>query len=238
MNAGPDVERLIAGWLVEEAPGRAPDRVLDAAGLAIDRTNQRRFVAEWREPMYVTMRGLLAAALIAAVAIGGAFFLFRPGQTGQVNPSNNPEPSASAAPSATPDATAQLAAYRQARDAICEEFWTVRNAFEATVAGVKWYDPTVSAADRAPAIDALEQYGVENRAVVDQIAALDAPEAVAADAAVAAARGRDTSALIQQVVDLLRAGDLVGAEAVDNATAPLSAGIEDFERQYALRPCP
>ena len=35
LAAGPDVERLISDWLVEEAPERAPDRILGAAILGV-----------------------------------------------------------------------------------------------------------------------------------------------------------------------------------------------------------
>lgn len=72
MNAGPDVERLISGWLLEEAPGRAPDRILEAAGRTIDRTHQRRFVAGWRPR---TMFERLAAAAVSAVLAIGAITL-------------------------------------------------------------------------------------------------------------------------------------------------------------------
>lgn len=78
MNAGPDVERLISGWLHEEAPGRAPDRILDAAGRTIDRTHQRRLGAAWRESMS-GMRGLAAAAVIGGLVVAGALYAFRPG---------------------------------------------------------------------------------------------------------------------------------------------------------------
>jgi hypothetical protein len=86
MNAGRDVERLIANWLAEEAPGRAPDRVLAAAGTRIDRTNQRRYAAlrdlpiPWR-PKTMFER-LAVAAVVAVVAIGaltlGASLLLGP----------------------------------------------------------------------------------------------------------------------------------------------------------------
>ena len=75
MNAGRDVERLIAGWLSEEAPGRAPDRILDAAGRVIDRTNQRRFVVAWRLPTMNPLARLAAVAVVAVVAVGGALFI-------------------------------------------------------------------------------------------------------------------------------------------------------------------
>jgi hypothetical protein len=75
MNAGPDVERLIAGWLVEEAPGRAPDRILESVGRVIDRTNQRRFgaaVRDLRVPWRPrTMMDRLAVAAMAAVLLIG-----------------------------------------------------------------------------------------------------------------------------------------------------------------------
>jgi hypothetical protein len=77
MSAGPDIERLIATWLTEESPGRAPDRILEDAGRRIDRTHQRRLVVAWRQPMHVTLRGFLAAAAIGAVFIGGALFVMR-----------------------------------------------------------------------------------------------------------------------------------------------------------------
>ena len=236
MNAGRDVERLIASWLVEEAPGRAPDRVLDAAGRVIDRTNQRRIVAEWREPMYVTMRGLLAAAVIGAVLIGGAIFFLKGAPNADVGAS--PTPGASeAAPSATPDALADLRAYRSARNQICLAAWPARNATDERV-GEGLYDPSISAAERATKVDAIEDQINDITAFVNQLDALPVPAALATDEAATIARYRDTIELIKQVVDYLRAGDLVAAEAADNATAPLTVGIEGFERQYQLQPCP
>jgi hypothetical protein len=67
MNAGHDVERLVSDWLLDEAPGRAPDRILESTATVIDRTKQRRFGAAWREPSSVAMRGL---ALSAAIGVG------------------------------------------------------------------------------------------------------------------------------------------------------------------------
>jgi len=236
MNAGRDVERLIAGWLVEEAPGRAPDRILDASGLVIDRTNQRRIVAEWREPMYFTMRGLLAAAVIGAVLIGGAIFFLKGAPNGNVGAT--PTPGASeAAPSATPDAVADLIAYRSARDQICEAAWPARNATDERV-GEGLYDPSISDAERSVKIDAIEDQINDITAFVNQLDALPVPASLATDEAATMARYRDTIEVIKQIVEHLRAGDLVAAEAADNAIVPLSAGIQDFERQYQLSACP
>ena len=98
MNAGRDVERLIADWFVEEAVLRAPDRVLDEAGRVVDRTKQRRFGAAWRAiPMSAPLR-LAAAAAIGVVAIGGALLMLgRPSES-----IGAPSPTPSATPSATP----------------------------------------------------------------------------------------------------------------------------------------
>ena len=104
MNAGPGVERLIADWLAEEAPARAPDRVLEAAGVAIDRTRQRRLVAEWRShPMFSR---LAVAAVIAVVAVGGALAFGRlwtaPGPGANPSPVPTPSPTAPATVAPSP----------------------------------------------------------------------------------------------------------------------------------------
>jgi hypothetical protein len=93
MNAGPDVERLITGWLHNEAPKRAPDRILVDARTVIDRTRQRRFVAGWREPMF-SMRGLAATAVVVAVAVGIGGSLYFLGRSGLgFGSSSSPSPS-------------------------------------------------------------------------------------------------------------------------------------------------
>jgi hypothetical protein len=103
MNAGRDVERLIAIWFVEEAVLRAPDRILEEAGRVVDRTKQRRLGAAWRAiPMSAPLR-LAAAAAIGVLAIGGALILFGgPGRSnvGPPGPSASPTSSAPAATSA------------------------------------------------------------------------------------------------------------------------------------------
>ena len=72
MNAGRDVERLIADWLVEESPRHAPNRILGHAAEVIDRTQQRRLRVAWR-PKTMSDRILVAAA--AAVLAVGTFTL-------------------------------------------------------------------------------------------------------------------------------------------------------------------
>jgi hypothetical protein len=77
MNAGRDVQRLISGWLEEEAPTRAPDRILTSAAHVIDNTKQRRaWRAPWRLPMNPAIR-VAAIALVAIVAVAAAISLVR-----------------------------------------------------------------------------------------------------------------------------------------------------------------
>jgi len=98
MNAGRDVERLIADWFVEEAVLRAPDRVLDEAGRVVDRTKQRRpWRLPWRNPT-MTRFALIGAAvaLVATVAVARVA-LAPPGPATDVGgPSPSPSQPASA----------------------------------------------------------------------------------------------------------------------------------------------
>ena len=235
MNAGPDVERLISSWLVEEAPGRAPDRILDAAGRVIDRTNQRRFVAAWREPMYVTLRGLVAAGVVAAVVIGGAMFAFKGAPSTDVGAS--PTPSASAV--ASPDAATLLSEYRVAYSAICEAARAAPPVPNADLWDFEvLYDPDMSAADRALSLAAGSAIADRIDAMADDIEALAPPPQIAAGHVAMITRTRDIVSLIRQEVELLRAGKLAEGKALDEATGPLSGEIAEFERTYALTSCP
>jgi hypothetical protein len=101
MNAGRDVERLIADWFIEEAVLSAPDRVLEGTGRVIDRTNQRRPGAAWRTIRMSPLLRLGAAAVFGAVLFGGGMLLLqRPSQPSVgVEPSASPSSSPSAQPS-------------------------------------------------------------------------------------------------------------------------------------------
>jgi hypothetical protein len=102
MNAGRDVERLITDWFVEEAVLRAPDRVLQTAGRAIDRTKQRRFGAAWRSIHMPAPRLVAAVAVIGVLLVGGAFLVLKP-NLGTVG-----------APTPTPTASSALGPLNQA----------------------------------------------------------------------------------------------------------------------------
>ena len=103
MTARPDPDVAIASWLHDEAPERAPERLLTASRDRIRSTRQRRawWPVRWTRPM--TRTTLAAAAVVAVVALGGAFAMGGPSPA----PSANPSPSLPGVvpPSSTPSAT-------------------------------------------------------------------------------------------------------------------------------------
>jgi len=72
MNAGRGTERLIAEWLAEEAPPRAPDRILVRADDVIDHTRQRQFAAAWRDTVTISFARIAAVAAVVLAAVIGA----------------------------------------------------------------------------------------------------------------------------------------------------------------------
>ncbi len=112
MNAGPDVERLLSDWLDEEAPARAPDRILLTASDRLDHTRQWRFGVAWRFiPMNGNVLRVAAAAVIGVLLLGGAAYLFGGGGPdigAPATPTTQPSPSASAAALPAPSPTADL----------------------------------------------------------------------------------------------------------------------------------
>jgi hypothetical protein len=76
------------------------DRVLEAALVQIDHTQQRRhLLATWRFPALTTQTRLAAAAVIGVLAIGTAIFVFKPAPS-VGPPAVSPSPAPSVAPSA------------------------------------------------------------------------------------------------------------------------------------------
>lgn len=233
MNAGPDVERSIAQWLVEESPGRAPDRILANAGFAIDRTKQRRFAVAWREPVSISMRGLAAMAAIVVIAVVASGWIGR--STASVGAQSTPTP---AGPTAGPTAhIATLVEYRAARDAICTAAWPQRQALDAQIGG-GLTDPATKPADRAAKLAALQSEMAFERNLLDQTLALDAPPEIAADEAAMAADVDGIFAIVDQEIALIRDGKYSEAAAVDLTTNPLARAAEAFESKYNLKPCP
>jgi len=232
MNAGRDVERLIADWLVEESPGRAPDRILEVAAQTIDRTKQRRFAAVWREPMSISMRGIAAMAAVVLLAVLAAGWIGR--STASVGTPPSPAPTSS--PAATV-AGVTLAQYKSARDAICVAAWPQRQALDARI-GTGMTDPNTPANQRAASFAAWQEEVAFERALAYQLHALDIPDSIVTDEAVAFAQAQGILDILDQERDLLQAGKLSEAQAVDLTTNPLARASEQFESKYNLQPCP
>jgi hypothetical protein len=230
MNAGRDVERLVAHWLVEEAEVRAPDRVLDSTRRTIDRTGQRRLIAAWRGPMYLSSFKIATAAAVVAIAlIGAAYFggtSLTPGVGG----------SPSAAPTFTADPNTAFIAYREARDEICERYVATTNPLRPEFE--EMYAAADTPAERAPKIAALAAFAGQFDAMIDELAQLETPDVVARDHAADVARFEAEAGLIHSVVDRLNAGDLAGAKSLDDATNAISREIERFETRNVLSHCP
>jgi hypothetical protein len=120
VNAKPNVERLIAEWLAEEAPTRAPDRILTAATERIDAgppPKGSRIGRSIKPPFGRRFVGLLGAAAVAVVVVGLALDgILPPSRSGPAgigpsSPSSTPltsQPPTSPAPSSSPSATAGL----------------------------------------------------------------------------------------------------------------------------------
>jgi hypothetical protein len=239
MNAGPDVERLISDWLTEEAPDRAPDRILASTRQAIDHTSQRRFAAAWRDTMTISFARLAVVAAVFALAVVGAGLLGRASANVGINPTPVPSLQAPAThpSSASPEASASptLAEYRTARDAICTSYVQQSQPINAAIAGVE--DPKLTPAQRLPHIQALDQFVALGQAMISDLRDLDVPPDLTAEHAANIARYEDTLAVIAKEAELFRKGDLAGAAAVDQATAPISGLIGDYERKYGLADC-
>jgi hypothetical protein len=230
MNAGRDVERVIAGWLEEEAAARAPDRVLGAARQSISRTGQRRLVVAWREPMYVSPLRLAGMAAVFAVAVVGAAWF------GRMTASSGVGGTPIATPTPTASAEATIAQYRAARNQICTRYAAELNPLKPQLNGI--YDAATTAADRATKVQALTRIADRADEMIGELQALTVPAAVAADHNTQLARLQDTTSLIRQALARVAAGDLAGAQALDLATDPLSRNVEAFESKYQLAACP
>ena len=234
MNAGRDVERLIADWLVEEAPARAPDRILADAGLAIDRTKQRWFAAAWREPMIISTGRLLVAAAVVVIAVASAGWLGRMSAPGSAAPGSSGGDVSSPSPSASPPPT--LESFRAARNAICERALPSARALNDAFSDP--YDPGLTQAERSARADRLQDivdFGIALRA---EIAAIPVPPELAAEQTANLTRSEDLQIVLEQEILLLRTGKVSEAQQLDLLTDPINRQAEQFEQKYNLSPCP
>jgi hypothetical protein len=232
MNAGRDVERLIAGWLLEEAAPGAPDRVLESTRQIVRRTNQRQIAALWREPMFTPAR-LAAMAAMLVLALGAGFLVGR--TTGVSGPGD-----AAGSPTPTPGSSAAapaLADYRAARNAICGTYQNRAAPYKETVDPVG--DPaSLPAADRAIWVTAMTDLVGVSEAMAGDLDRLAPPSAITAAHAVSVSDLQELNALLRASLRLLELGDGMGARALLVATDPLSAKIAAFEARYSLVSCP
>ena len=233
MNAGRDVERLIAGWLVEEAPARAPDRILDEAASEIDRTRQRRFAAIWREPMIITTGRLVAAAAVVVLAVVGAGWLGR-----STAPSGQPAPSAAAIPSPTaaPSSAVTVESYRAARNDVCRAAGQELNPLKPRFLGV--WDGSITPAQRADWVAGLRQFANGYDDMTTRLSEIDAPSDIARDHAINIGQLRSETSLIRAIASYLEANQDAQAQGVDQSTDPISQAAASWERSLGLVLCP
>lgn len=235
MNAGRDVERLIAGWLVEEAPARAPDRILADAGRTIDRTKQRRFTAAWREPMIISTGRLLAAAAVVLVAVVGAGWLGRStAPSGQVPTSSQPIGSPTPSPSLSSNVT--LESYRAARNAVCRAAAQQLNPLKPRFLGV--WDGSITPAQRADWVAGLRQFANGYDDMTAGLAEIDAPPDTAKDHAINIGQLRSETSLIRAIASYLEAHQDAQAQGVDQSTDPISQAVASWEQSLGLAQCP
>ncbi len=93
-------------------------------------------------------------------------------------------------------------------------------------------------ADPAGAIAFLQQVEARVTATIDRLSRLDAPPAIRDEHTSNLQAARDTLALIRLEIQLLQAGKVDEAQAVDQATEPLNEAFQGFERKYGLTACP
>ena len=225
MSAGRDVERLISTWLTDEASDRSRDRVLEAVREAVDRMPQRRFRAAWREPVYLSPLRLAGLAAVLTVAILGAAFVGR--TTAPSGPGS--QPSASPSPAA---GVVTLEAYRIARSAVCGRYNGELGPMKDDLTDL--YDETATDEERAAKAAIVADFANRTEDMVDELDALQAPPDLAVRHALNVDRYRRVVEMLRELGPLLVEGDLAGAQALDEATDPLSAQIAEFENAYDL----
>jgi len=127
--------------------------------------------------------------------------------------------------------------FREARDAVCVAARPERAAYDARI-GTGLYDPETPAEERTASIAAFAEFADWVGRLLDRLEAIPAPAPMAADVSVVSTQARGSLQLIREEIPLLQVGRLADARALDEATGPLSSGIEQFEARYGLEPCP
>jgi hypothetical protein len=221
------LERAARSWL-EEGPTRAPDLPVNEALARIQTTRQERDLGVlWRLPAMNPFVRLAGAALLVALAIGVGALASRPrSDVGPPSSTATPAPSPVATPPAPTGAT--LEAYRAERDAICSGFADASPIPEVP----DW------SADPAGAAEFVRSAIARGNAAIEALARLQPPSSIAAEHLANVQTGRDTLAVLEHERELLLAGKVSDALAVDTATGPLSESFQAFEAKYQLAACP
>jgi hypothetical protein len=227
MNDDTRFDRTARSWL-EEGPTRAPGRAVEAALAEITTTPQERDLrVPWRFSTMPMLIRAAAAAIAIAVIGGGALFLLRaptvPGVAAQATPSPSPSPMA-------------LADFVAARNAICDQAVTDTDALKARFVGV--FDGSITAAQRADWIAALEAFRARYDPMIRDLAALEPPTVLATDDEQILQDLRSQSGKIQTVIDALREHRDADAQAADSAADPFGTRVERWESEHVLHHCP
>jgi hypothetical protein len=235
MNDEQRFDRTARTWL-EDGPTRAPDRPVVAALAEVSTTSQERDLrVPWRFTDMPMLLRVAAAAIVIAVIGGGALFLLRPSDVPGVGvqPTMEPSPTVSASPSPS---VSSVEAYVAARNAICDSAVRDTDPYKERYVGV--FDGSLSDADRADWVAALDASHARFVLMIEQLDALEPPAVLAADDADIVEAYRQQVVLVKQVADRLRDHRDADAAAADLATEPLGDRIGNWEREHVLHNCP
>ena len=120
MTTRPDPDVVIAAWLRDEAPERAPERLLMASRDRIQSTDQRRsWWPAWRlRKMNSFAKLAVATAAVVVVAIVGINLSSRSDGFGGVGPSPTPGATPTSTPTARADASADVPEFPGVSDGV------------------------------------------------------------------------------------------------------------------------
>jgi hypothetical protein len=221
-------ERAARSW-IETGPTQAPDRAVEAALLRIERTPQERDLRiPWRLPTMTTPARVTAAAVIGALAIGGAMFtLGSPGLPATVV--GRPPPNPTVAPPT-------MQTFRADHDAICAAARRDIEPLMDQLAGI--YDAATTPVERMRKADLLAEIGVRTGQYTDELEAIRAPTQVVEEHVAEVAGHRAVQDLIVETVRLLRSGRLAEARVSDNETNRIRRQIRAVEEKWTMHSCP
>jgi hypothetical protein len=141
----------------------------------------------------------------------------------------------SVGPTAAPSALSD-AAFLAARNQICRDATAEYGPLKDRFVGV--FDGSITSQQRQTWVAALEQFVSGYSLMIDKLAALGPPAALAEEHAADIQDFRDQAALIRTSLDKLRSGDDAAAGAADAATNDVNARILAYENHHGFVYCP